>query len=116
MQVRRHFERVLWERFDDVEAEEIFDGLDEFLGELADAEGFLDIPVERLIARLTDKYVPEPDEDETAKAPKAAAPKDEPREAAPPPPVARVAPFEADWGNPPPAPDPATAALPSPSG
>ena len=53
--VRRHFERVLWDEYDDDEAQALFDDMDERLGDLLDEPDFLDTPAETLIRRLADQ-------------------------------------------------------------
>ena len=106
--VREHFEGVLWDEYESDEAEELLDGVDHQLDDLvADDPDFLDIPVETLIARLSDKLglldkgdAPEDgdgDGDGDGKT------QDEAPEAAAPPapaPVVNAPRFEADWGDP----------------
>ena len=53
--VQRHFERVLWDEYEDDDAQERFDDLDARLDELAEEPGFLDIPAETLIQRLAEE-------------------------------------------------------------
>ena len=53
--VRRHFERVLWDEYDDDEAQALFDDMDERLCDLLDEPYFLDTPAETLIRRLADQ-------------------------------------------------------------
>jgi len=103
--VRDHFARVLWTEYEASDAQEVFDDLDERLVELSDGEGFLETPLEALIARLHDEFVtaqivrpdaPPPttldDEDPEDEAPEDEGPDD-----------AAVAP---DRDDPPPAPEP----------
>jgi len=66
MRVRRHFERVLWDEYEDDDAQEIFEDLDDRLGQFADDEAFVDTPIETLIARLTDEFVAAAAEDESS--------------------------------------------------
>jgi hypothetical protein len=53
--VLRHFERVLWDEYEDDEAHERLEDLDARLTDLADDPDFLDTPVETLIQRLADE-------------------------------------------------------------
>jgi hypothetical protein len=54
--VRSHFERVLWDEYEDDDAQEIFNDLDKRLAELAEADDFRDTPVETVIARLMEEF------------------------------------------------------------
>ena len=54
--VRQHFERVLWDEYEDDDAEAIFNDIEERLADLAGDDGFLDMPVATLIARLTEEF------------------------------------------------------------
>jgi hypothetical protein len=56
VRVRGHFERVLWDEYEDDDAQEIFDDVDERLGELSGDAIFLETPVETLITRLTHEF------------------------------------------------------------
>ena len=117
-QVREHFEGVLWDEYESDEAEELLDGVDHQLDDLvADDPDFLDIPVETLIARLSDKLGLLDKDDAPQDEPEDEEARDEPPEAtAPPAPVAGEPTFEADWGDPPPRGDrpPVEAAPPPP--
>jgi hypothetical protein len=66
--VSDHFGRVLWNEYDEDDAQEIYDDLNEYLSDLAeDDPAFLETPVETLIARLTEKMgigQEEPDDDD----------------------------------------------------
>jgi len=53
--VQRHFERLLWDEYEDDDAQERFEDLDERLDDLADEPDFLDTPTEILIQRLADE-------------------------------------------------------------
>lgn len=52
-QVQRHFERTLWDEYEDDEAQERFEIMDAELCDLMEDEAFVDTPVETLIARLS---------------------------------------------------------------
>lgn len=52
--VRRHFERVLWDEYEDSDAQELFEELDDRLGDLAQASDFLETPAATLIQRLSE--------------------------------------------------------------
>ena len=108
--VRSHFEGVLWNEYEEDDAQEIFERLDERLGDLSEDEGFLDIPVETLIARLSEEFglgaseaAAAPDEPlPEAAVPEIAAPPPEPE-----PPLAEPEPAPPDppyippWDRPP---------------
>ncbi|MBU1375143.1 MAG: hypothetical protein KKE02_20255 [Alphaproteobacteria bacterium] len=79
-QVRRHFERVLWDEYEADDAQEIFEELDVRLGQFGGDDTFLQTPVETLIARLTDEFVVEPVEDDASDD---AAPEPDPEDATP---------------------------------
>jgi hypothetical protein len=109
--VRSHFERVLWDEYEDDDAQERFEILDARLSEIADEAEFLETPIATLVARLTDEFgvglepeaeaeAPSADNDETEPM---AAP-DDPVAAAPPPEPAAAPPPEPE--PPPPPPDP----------
>lgn len=51
--VQRHFERTLWDEYEDDEAQERFEIVDAELCDLMEDDAFLDTPVETLIARLS---------------------------------------------------------------
>ncbi|WP_293902014.1 hypothetical protein, partial [Phenylobacterium sp.] len=51
--VRDHFARLLWTEYEADDAQEIFNDLDDRLGDLAEDAAFLGTPIETLIARLT---------------------------------------------------------------
>jgi len=76
--VQRHFERLLWDEYEDDDAQERFEDLDERLDDLADEHDFLDTPTEALIQRLADEIglgeEPADDPPEPPPAPKPAAP------------------------------------------
>ena len=89
-QVRRHFERVLWDEYEDNDAQEIFEDVDARIGELADADDFLETPLEVLIQRLADEIGPPPPAEDPPEAstetPSEAAAADEPSPPGPAPP------------------------------
>ena len=71
--VRRHFERVLWNEYEDDDAQEIFNDVDERLFEISGDSDFLDTPADTLIARLTEEFgigagAQEADDDEADEA------------------------------------------------
>jgi hypothetical protein len=112
-QVRRHFERVLWDEYETDEALELFDEVDARLADLADAPDFLATPPEILIRRLADDVgVGEP------RAPaEAVPPRPAPGAIAPPAPRAAPAARPAAAparATPPPQPPQAEAAQPEP--
>lgn len=51
--VQRHFERTLWDEYEDDEAQERFEIMDAELCDLMEDDAFLDTPVETVIARLS---------------------------------------------------------------
>jgi hypothetical protein len=53
-QVRLAVERAIWTEAEGLEAERLLDDLDDVLEEAALADGFLDGPVEAVIARIRD--------------------------------------------------------------
>jgi hypothetical protein len=56
MRVRRHFERVLWNEYEEDDAQEMFNDIDERLGEISEDAAFLETPVETLITRLAEEF------------------------------------------------------------
>ena len=52
--VRRHLENLVWDEYDDEEAEALCEDVDQRLSDLAHEDDFLDTPIEALIARLAD--------------------------------------------------------------
>ena len=54
--VRSHFEDLLWHEYEEDDAQEIFERLDERLGDLSEDGAFLETPVETLIARLSEEF------------------------------------------------------------
>ena len=124
MDVRGHFERVLWTEYEDDDAQELFEELDTRLGEFSDEPGFLDIPVETLITRMAFEF-DLPAEGKGPRhmkpgakppAPKAAQPAPQPPPAQPPAvqPSTAVSDtdYEPDWSDPPRAQLPVTDPLP----
>ena len=83
IRVRRHFERVLWNEYEEDEAQALFNDLDDRLGDLAEEPDFLDTPAETLIQRLADAIGldDKPEDDPPAAEPAAIPPP------SPPPPV-----------------------------
>ncbi len=122
-QVRRHFQRVLWDEYEANDARAVLEDLDARLSGLADdGEGFLGTPIETLIARLSAEFCDEPaedgaeddepDDDEPEDADEApvalariAAPPPEPSPPPEPPPPVEAA-VEAEPEPPPPPPGP----------
>lgn len=51
--VQRHFERTLWDEYEDDEAQERFEIMDAELCDMMEDEAFVDTPVDTLIARLS---------------------------------------------------------------
>lgn len=115
--LRIHFERVLWREYEEDDAQEIFDDVNERLFELAGEATFLDTPFETLVTLVTDEFeigsarepdepaAPEVEAPEPAAAPTpalsspveiaaepAAAPEPEPPDPPPPPPPLEAAP------------------------
>ncbi|WP_293900089.1 hypothetical protein [Phenylobacterium sp.] len=103
-QVRRHFQRVLWAEYEPDDAQEVFNDLDDRLGDLAEDAAFLDTPIEILIARLAEELDLVPAE--------AGAPEDE--AAAPPVPAMAEEASAPDEETPAEAPDPVET-IPPPS-
>jgi hypothetical protein len=112
--VRRHFERILWDEYDDDDAQELFEDVDRRLTELADEPDFLETPTETLILRLAEEIglgeEPEADADDPPPPPPvdppapvavSAGPPDLPPDPEPPPEVLAEAP-----PDPPPSPEP----------
>ena len=54
--VRSHFADLLWNEYEEDDAQEIFERLDERLGDLSEDGAFLETPVETLIARLSEEF------------------------------------------------------------
>lgn len=83
-EVQRHFERTLWDEYEDDEAQERFEIMDAELCDLMEEESFVDTPVERLIARLSAAIetasLAAAAEVEEAPAPPAVRPPDDPGE------------------------------------
>lgn len=86
--VQRHFERTLWDEYEDDEAQERFEIMDAELCDLMEEEAFVDTPVETLIARLSAAVeaasLAAAAEVHAAPAPPVVTPADEPREQRPP--------------------------------
>lgn len=86
-EVQRHFERTLWDEYEDDEAQERFEIMDAELCDLMEEEAFVDTPVETLIARLSaavEAASLAAAEVDAAPAPPVVRPADEPREQRPP--------------------------------
>ncbi len=96
--VRQHFERVLWDEYEDDDAQEVFEDLEDRLGDLAGDAGFLETPVETLIARLTEEFGVGAAVDE-ADAPPATMPETGREDADDA--EAKANTDDADWGDPP---------------
>ena len=71
--VRRHLENLVWDEYDDEEAEAFCHDVDQRLSDLVHEDDFLDTPIEDLIARLADDIglndEPEPETVEAAPEP-----------------------------------------------
>jgi len=114
--VQAHFDRILWDEYEQDDALQLGDDVEDRLADLAEDPDFLETPVETLIQRLADEIglgeAPEAAADEPPAAPEPApAPAPEPAMSAPePPPPAAVAltepPPEAIRPDPPPGPPP----------
>jgi hypothetical protein len=88
--VRRHLEGLVWDEYDDEEAEALCEDVDQRLSDLVHEDDFLDTPIEDLITRLADDIglndepEPEPPPAETVPEPQASRTEPAPEEPSPP--------------------------------
>ncbi|MEJ1931786.1 hypothetical protein WDZ92_16225, partial [Nostoc sp. NIES-2111] len=87
--VRDHFERILWDEYEESDAQEFYEDLDARVMDMSEDEGFLDIPFSALVERLADEIgltqaLSEKRAAEAREAADAAVPRAPPRLAPPP--------------------------------